>query len=98
MTENRYRPDAIAALYENLGAPCTQCGRRFKSDEEGKKKKMAHMDWHFGVHQRTTEAEKRGTHRSWYVDHKVRYPPEQLISPFPPKLKLTSVCVSSVHS
>ncbi|GAO18460.1 hypothetical protein UVI_02042260 [Ustilaginoidea virens] len=27
------------------------------------------MDWHFRVHQRTTEAEKRGTHRSWYVDH-----------------------------
>ncbi|KAG6065030.1 hypothetical protein E4U32_007838 [Claviceps aff. humidiphila group G2b] len=68
--KQQYRPDAIAALYENLGAPCTQCGRRFKSDEEGKRKKMAHMDWHFGVHQRTTEAEKRGTHRSWYVDHK----------------------------
>ncbi|KAG5944797.1 hypothetical protein E4U53_006818 [Claviceps sorghi] len=31
---------------------------------------MAHMDWHFRVHQRTTESEKRGTHRSWYVDHK----------------------------
>ncbi|KAK2590157.1 mRNA 3' end processing factor [Conoideocrella luteorostrata] len=67
--KQQYCPDAIAALYDNLGPPCTQCGRRFKTDEEGKRKKMAHMDWHFRVHQRTTEAEKRGTHRSWYVDH-----------------------------
>jgi pre-mRNA cleavage complex 2 protein Pcf11 len=26
------------------------------------------MDWHFRVHQRIAEAEKRGQHRSWYVD------------------------------
>ena len=25
------------------------------------------MDWHFRVHQRIAEAEKRGQHRSWYV-------------------------------
>jgi hypothetical protein len=29
------------------------------------------MDWHFRVHQRTNEAEKRGMHRSWYVDQSV---------------------------
>jgi hypothetical protein len=29
------------------------------------------MDWHFRVHQRTNEAEKRGIHRSWYVDQGV---------------------------
>lgn len=68
----RFRPDAVAALYDDLGPPCTQCGRRFKTDEEGRKKKTAHMDWHFKVHQRSTEAEKRGTHRSWYVDQQVR--------------------------
>jgi len=34
---------------------------------------MAHMDWHFRVHQRSNEAEKRGTHRSWYVDSQVCY-------------------------
>ncbi|KAL3418673.1 hypothetical protein PVAG01_10389 [Phlyctema vagabunda] len=62
------RPHLISSLYEQLGAPCTQCGRRFKSNEEGRKKKTAHMDWHFRVHQRMTEAEKRGQHRSWYVD------------------------------
>ncbi|KAH6603944.1 mrna cleavage factor complex component pcf11 [Trichoderma cornu-damae] len=63
-----FRPEAVAALYDDLGPPCTQCGRRFKTDQEGRRKKTAHMDWHFKVHQRSTEAEKRGTHRSWYVD------------------------------
>lgn len=61
----------MAALYDELGSPCTQCGRRFKTDAESKKKKMAHMDWHFRVHQRSTETERRGTHRSWYVDQQV---------------------------
>ncbi|PHH63120.1 hypothetical protein CDD81_6271 [Ophiocordyceps australis] len=64
------QPRAVIALYDGLGPPCTQCGRRFKTDGEGKKKKMAHMDWHFRVHQRSSEAEKKGTHRSWYVDEK----------------------------
>ncbi|EQK97618.1 mRNA cleavage factor complex component Pcf11 [Ophiocordyceps sinensis CO18] len=64
----QFRPEAVAALYDELGSPCTQCGRRFKTDAESKKKKMAHMDWHFRVHQRSTETERRGTHRSWYVD------------------------------
>ncbi|KAJ5038869.1 uncharacterized protein L3040_006548 [Drepanopeziza brunnea f. sp. 'multigermtubi'] len=62
------RPHLIVSLYAGLGAPCTQCGRRFQSDVEGKKKKAAHMDWHFHVRQRLEEAESRGQHRSWYVD------------------------------
>jgi pre-mRNA cleavage complex 2 protein Pcf11 len=33
------------------------------------------MDWHFRVHQRMTEAEKRGQHRSWFVDELVRPTP-----------------------
>ncbi|KAL2179897.1 uncharacterized protein P884DRAFT_275492 [Thermothelomyces heterothallicus CBS 202.75] len=63
-----FRPHLIAQLHENLGPPCTQCGRRFKTDDEGRRKKTAHMDWHFRVHQRMNDAEKRGQHRSWYVD------------------------------
>lgn len=55
-------------LFERQGQPCAQCGRRFQIDEEGKKKKAAHMDWHFRVHLRMAEAEKRGQHRSYYVD------------------------------
>ncbi|ROW06434.1 hypothetical protein VMCG_04306 [Cytospora schulzeri] len=64
----QFRPHLLPTLYEALGPPCTQCGRRFKTDAEGKRKKTAHMDWHFRVHQRIVEAEKRGQHRSWYVD------------------------------
>ncbi|KAI8258950.1 hypothetical protein K4K58_002934 [Colletotrichum sp. SAR11_239] len=67
--KQQYQPHLIASIYEQLGPQCTQCGRRFKTDEEGRKKKMAHMDWHFKAHQRLAEAEKRGQHRSWYVDN-----------------------------
>ncbi|CAI6095313.1 unnamed protein product [Clonostachys chloroleuca] len=66
--KQQFRPENVSRLYDELGPPCSQCGRRFNTDEEGKKKKMAHMDWHFQVHRRSTEAEKRGTHRSWYED------------------------------
>ncbi|KAL0940728.1 mRNA cleavage factor complex component pcf11 [Colletotrichum truncatum] len=67
--KQQYQPHLISSLYEKLGPQCTQCGRRFQTDEEGRKKKMAHMDWHFKAHQRLAEAEKRGQHRSWYVDN-----------------------------
>ncbi|KAF4451371.1 hypothetical protein F53441_5637 [Fusarium austroafricanum] len=62
------QPSLFRQLHNDLGQPCTQCGRRFRDDAAGKKQKIAHMDWHFRVHQRTNEAEKRGMHRSWYVD------------------------------
>lgn len=58
-------------MFEALGPQCTHCGRRFKTDEDGKRKKTAHMDWHFKVNQRIAEAEKSGQHRSWFVDERV---------------------------
>ncbi|KAL2753702.1 hypothetical protein ACRALDRAFT_1082814 [Sodiomyces alcalophilus JCM 7366] len=66
--KQEYRPHLVPTLFEALGPQCTQCGRRFTKDEAGRKKKTAHMDWHFQVHQRLAEAERRGQHRSWYVD------------------------------
>lgn len=69
-TKKRPRLYLIATLHEDLGKPCTQCGRRFRSDQKGKAMKTAHMDWHFRVHQRLAEAEKKGQHRSFYVDPK----------------------------
>ncbi|KAK0732640.1 hypothetical protein B0T21DRAFT_349626 [Apiosordaria backusii] len=62
-----YRPHLLPFLYDALGPPCSQCGRRFPTTEEGKKKKTVHMDWHFRVHQRVAEAELRGQHRSQFV-------------------------------
>ncbi|KAK3386935.1 hypothetical protein B0H63DRAFT_143099 [Podospora didyma] len=64
----QFRPLLAFQTHDGLGTPCTQCGRRFQSNEDGRRKKTAHMDWHFRVHQRIAEAEKRGQHRSWYVD------------------------------
>ncbi|EEY21017.1 conserved hypothetical protein [Verticillium alfalfae VaMs.102] len=64
-----FRAHLLPSLFDALGPQCTQCGRRFTKDEDGRKKKTAHMDWHFQVHHRLAEAERRGQHRSWYVDH-----------------------------
>ncbi|KAI1325897.1 hypothetical protein F5Y16DRAFT_252594 [Xylariaceae sp. FL0255] len=64
----QFRPHLLPLLFEAQGPQCTQCGRRFPTTEEGKKKKTAHMDWHFRVNQRSAETEKRGQHRSWLVD------------------------------
>ncbi|KAM7208437.1 hypothetical protein V8F20_001118 [Naviculisporaceae sp. PSN 640] len=63
----RYTPHLLPRLSVELGSPCGQCGRRFSNDDAGRDLKAAHMDWHFRVHQRIAEAEKRGQHRSWYV-------------------------------
>ncbi|KAI1428796.1 hypothetical protein F5Y12DRAFT_799890 [Xylaria sp. FL1777] len=64
----QFRPHLLPLLFEAQGPQCTQCGRRFPTSEEGKKRKTAHMDWHFRVNQRSNETEKRGLHRSWLVD------------------------------
>ncbi|KAJ2905233.1 hypothetical protein MKZ38_005935 [Zalerion maritima] len=64
----QFRPYMSSFIYDKLGPQCSQCGRRFTRDEEGKAKKMAHMDWHFKVYQRIQEGERRGQHLSWYVD------------------------------
>ncbi|KAM7206292.1 hypothetical protein V8F33_000578 [Rhypophila sp. PSN 637] len=63
----RYMPHLLSRLHEELGSHCTQCGRRFRNDDAGRRLKAAHMDWHFRVHQRIADAEKRGQHKSWYV-------------------------------
>ncbi|KAF3355928.1 hypothetical protein VD0004_g4683 [Verticillium dahliae] len=67
--KQEFRAHLLPSLFDALGPQCTQCGRRFTKDEDGRKKKTAHMDWHFQVHHRLAEAERRGQHRSWYVDH-----------------------------
>ncbi|KXJ96929.1 hypothetical protein Micbo1qcDRAFT_199683 [Microdochium bolleyi] len=64
----QFRPHLLPLLFEAKGPQCTQCGRRFPATEEGRRKKTAHMDWHFRVNRRITEYEKKGQHRSWLVD------------------------------
>ena len=65
------RPHLVSLLYEGQPNQCASCGRRFLNTDEGKRKKAAHLDWHFKVNQRMAEAVKRGQNRSWYVDEMV---------------------------
>ncbi|KAI9834495.1 MAG: hypothetical protein M1826_002649 [Phylliscum demangeonii] len=61
-------PELVSYLYERQPNQCSTCGRRFLSNEVGKKRKARHLDWHFRVNIRMAEAVKRGQNRSWYVD------------------------------
>ncbi|RAL61575.1 hypothetical protein DID88_009614 [Monilinia fructigena] len=64
-----FRPHLISSLYEKLGAPCTQCGRRFPIGRRRPKEENCPHGLALPCSpQRMAEAEKRGQHRSWYVD------------------------------
>jgi len=73
-------------LYAEQGHPCSQCGRRFKTNPEGKKQKTVHMDWHFRVRQRMVDAEKRAQYRSYYVSRTV-------CTAHSPKITATNSCL-----
>ncbi|KAL7274343.1 mRNA 3' end processing factor [Rhizina undulata] len=62
------RPHLIPLLNQTLPNQCSSCTKRFADNEEGKKAKAAHLDWHFRVHQRMGESVKLGQNRSWYVE------------------------------
>ncbi|KEF51286.1 uncharacterized protein A1O9_12636 [Exophiala aquamarina CBS 119918] len=64
------RPYLIQTFLNARPNQCSTCGRRFTSDEIGRAKKAAHLDWHFKTKERMLEAEKRGQNRSWYVDER----------------------------
>jgi len=64
------RRDLIQAFLNERPNQCSTCGQRFTSDEIGREKKAAHLDWHFKTKERMLEAEKRGQNRSWYVDER----------------------------
>lgn len=64
------RPYLIQTFLNSRPNQCSTCGRRFTSDEIGREKKAAHLDWHFKTKERMLEAEKRGQNRSWYVDER----------------------------
>lgn len=64
------RPHLIQSFLNARPNQCSTCGRRFTSDDLGREKKAAHLDWHFKTKERMLEAEKRGQNRSWYVDER----------------------------
>ncbi|KAK6498595.1 hypothetical protein TWF481_011179 [Arthrobotrys musiformis] len=61
------RPNFVSILNESLPNKCGSCARRFTNNEQGKKDKAAHLDWHFRVHQRIADSSKHAQFRSWYV-------------------------------
>ncbi|KAK9248504.1 hypothetical protein V1506DRAFT_303127 [Lipomyces tetrasporus] len=61
------RPDLVALLYDSLPLQCSTCGRRFADTDCDRKKRDAHLDWHFRVNKRLRE-DTRGQSRSWYLD------------------------------
>lgn len=61
------RPRLIESLYSKQPNQCITCGRRFGADEEGRAQKARHLDWHFRVNVKLSEASRRGTTRSWYL-------------------------------
>ena len=83
---DRFKGEVVMPHDENNEHACTGCTAcelacpngtikiitKFDITPEGKKKKAAHLDWHFKVNQRMAEAIKRGQNRSWYVDEMVR--------------------------
>lgn len=64
------RPHLVHSFVHARPNQCSTCGRRFSSDDVGREKKAAHLDWHFKTKERMLEAEKRGQNRSWYVDER----------------------------
>lgn len=66
--ENSFSPAIVSSLYEAQPNQCSLCGRRFPGTDEGRKKKAAHLDWHFRNNQRIADAVHKGQNRSWYVD------------------------------
>ncbi|KAK6339482.1 hypothetical protein TWF718_008892 [Orbilia javanica] len=61
------RPHFVSILNDSLPNKCGSCARRFTNNEQGKKDKAAHLDWHFRVHQRIADSSKHAQFRSWYV-------------------------------
>ncbi|KAK6523932.1 hypothetical protein TWF281_001894 [Arthrobotrys megalospora] len=61
------RPQFVSILNDSLPNKCGSCARRFTNNEQGKKDKAAHLDWHFRVHQRIADSSKHAQFRSWYV-------------------------------
>ncbi|KAK4550576.1 hypothetical protein LTR36_000155 [Oleoguttula mirabilis] len=65
----QFRPELVRSLYDEQPNQCSNCGRRFLANDEGRAKKARHLDWHFRTNQRMADPNTgRGQHRSWFVD------------------------------
>ena len=60
--------EALALLYNGKGSKCSQCGKRFATDSAGALKKRLHLDWHFRVNKKLSNANASVQSRNWYMD------------------------------
>jgi pre-mRNA cleavage complex 2 protein Pcf11 len=60
--------EALALLYNGKGSKCSQCGKRFATDSVGASKKRLHLDWHFRVNKKLSNANASVQSRNWYMD------------------------------
>lgn len=53
---------------------------RFPANEQGKKAKGVHIDWHFQMNTRVQDTGKMAVNRSWYIDERVSAPSFDLLA------------------
>jgi pre-mRNA cleavage complex 2 protein Pcf11 len=79
---HRRRTHLVVSLYQAIPDQCKQCGRRFPKTEDGKAKKMKHLDWHFSINSRVANSAQTSiVHRSAYLDELVRVLFRQFVLP-----------------
>ncbi|KAG4302162.1 hypothetical protein PCANB_001434 [Pneumocystis canis] len=65
---SKHRPELIVLLYECMSLQCLTCAKRFEDTDDGRKRRDAHLDWHFRINNRLREIAFRGQSRCWYFD------------------------------
>ncbi|TCD68212.1 hypothetical protein EIP91_011384 [Steccherinum ochraceum] len=64
---NKHRTQLPSFLYDQLPGQCKQCGIRFADTPSAKKKLQDHLDMHFQVNRKASQAVGRGHSRDWYI-------------------------------
>ncbi|WPK24813.1 hypothetical protein PUMCH_002104 [Australozyma saopauloensis] len=65
---NTLDASTVQVLYETKSLKCSQCGKRFPSDDRGTAMKKLHLDWHFRINKRLSNHKTNVQSRSWYLD------------------------------
>ncbi|KAG4304511.1 hypothetical protein PORY_002221 [Pneumocystis oryctolagi] len=86
---SKHRPELAILLYECMSLQCRTCAKRFEDTDDGRKKRDAHLDWHFRINNRLREISLRGQSRSWYFDEEewIKYAYEDVSSVIPESLE-----------
>ncbi|KAG5518880.1 hypothetical protein PMAC_002411 [Pneumocystis sp. 'macacae'] len=88
----KHRPELVVLLYECMSLQCRTCAKRFEDTDDGRKRRDAHLDWHFRINNRLREISLRGQSRCWYFDEEewIKYTYEDVSSIAPESLENNS--------